>query len=155
MNRRRNCICLALLLVIAGGVGAWAWFASRESDFIWIGPKTRGVRTNLETLDMTIDAADFRDCKTVRDVLGQLHDKIAEREREFFVFWNPHVLGEDEPDIRLQPVHFPAQSQPMTVKQLLRQTFKQATKREVVFIVGRFQIEATTPDAASARHAVA
>ena len=151
---RRRILWLSFALALIGiAVAAWFTLAQRDTDFHVIGPKTRGVRAHLAMLERTIDSGDFHDCNTIEDALWRLDAKLRGAERdepiENRLGWRRPIVRIDHPALGAQknpfgPVHFAADSQPMTVKEFLRQTFAQAQAGEVHFIVRGYAIEATT-----------
>jgi hypothetical protein len=152
--KRRTWLWLAAVIVLIAGIGlAWALFADRDADFQAIGPRTRSVRANFAVLDRTIDAADFHDCKNLEEVLNQLSQKMWRDggepvEFRFFssITADMRRLFPDAPAPLMAeiPVAYPPDPNPMTIKQFLRLTFRQATDEDVGFIVHRYGIMATS-----------
>jgi hypothetical protein len=159
--KRRTILWLSLIVVLLAGVAlAWMIFNKRDADFQAFGPRTRGVRANFATLDTTIDAADFHDCKSLDAVLKRLNKKFGEGEIALWHIVPPFVsnkVNEIEPDERrilvTFPVTYPAESTPMTVKQFLRMTFSQAYNEDIGFVVGRYGVTAMTRERFDEKHA--
>jgi len=135
-----------------GGLFAWFVFAQRDADFHVIGVKTPRVRANYAVLEMQVDVADFHDCKTLRDALSRLNEKLAPRPNEPGQKWSDPVFldveefGNDPKRKNLgdAPIQFSRDSQRVTTKQFLRMALRQAGVPDAHFIVGRYCIEATT-----------
>jgi len=161
MSRRRIFWITTPIVLIGIAIAVWYVLARRDADFVTVGPKTQGVRDNFVKLDMMVDPADFRDCKTMRDAVARLiaktrpPDFVEDKERHVRLWWPRHdwIRIDDVAfvekrqfgnDLLASPFTLPPGNEPMTVKQFLRMTLAQSGVPDVTFVVRGSYVEATT-----------
>lgn len=134
MNRlKKSWAWLACALCGVAAVGVGGLLANRDADIQWIGPKTANLHAMLDGLDLRVTPAEFHECTNLEAVLELLEEKCREQGVELDISIN-HDTTEIE-DYRVAKVSIPNDSRPVTVKQFLRMAFRQATPKEVTFLL--------------------
>ncbi len=133
-------------------IGAWAFFANRDADIQWIGPKTENLHAMLDGLDMRVIPADFQECATLEEVLELLEEKCRDKGVELVVSIDCKTTE--------TKVNIPNDPQPMAVKQFLRMALRQVTAKEITFLLSPYHchvkggvIRATSADYVDRRRA--
>jgi len=139
MNRRRLFAACAAVFFVVSLVAALYVLSRPDDDFVVTGPKSQGVRANLDLLDSKIDPANYRECKTFGAVVNQLMSELNRDEVVFFVLIDmgahEKTAGSVRRDLRKQPVQLPASSEKMSVKQLLRLAKEEADAPHIMFVI--------------------
>src|SRR5262245_58554581 len=95
--KRRFWILGAALLLLMGAAASY-WLTTRETDFVYIELKTRGIQAQFDTLESKIDLAVFDGCRNVQQVLArlQLLERKEQVEPDFMDFRFQRYIVDEE-----------------------------------------------------------